>query len=215
MKSGPRPARRAWRWRAGPLCRFAPRRRGHARGRRRPRARRIRPCAGTASRPSAARGSIRGEDTVRMRFASDLREFSTARARAVFSAHSWLYCRREIGYQAAGCRHAPAVFRAERAEENRDRATVRFGEGPRAVGTKEACNGSSDRIGPALGPGAGRHFGGRRLVAAATLVAAPAALAQQHKKPRQAGGRSRRPRRQRRAQAAPRTTSRSSCIRPG
>ena len=55
-----------------------------------------------------------------MRFVSDFaaiyHEGPTASADGpVFSAHSWLYCRRNIGYQAALSGHAAAVFGAERA----------------------------------------------------------------------------------------------------
>ena len=54
-----------------------------------------------------------------MRFVPVLHDVSTrrtGRGRAAFSAHSWLYCRREFGYQAAVECHALAVFDTERAD---------------------------------------------------------------------------------------------------
>jgi hypothetical protein len=55
----------------------------------------------------------------RTRFVSFLREFTTGAQTLrigdfpVFSAHSWLYCRPEFGYQAAAWCHAPAVIHTE------------------------------------------------------------------------------------------------------
>ncbi len=98
-----------------------------------------------------------GAAEVRMRFVPVLREFITGLRLprpAAFSAHSWLYCRREFGYQAAVRRHAPAAFHTERAG-----CKASFG-GPWAANgrTRDNCNESSDCIGPAVGPGADRHF---------------------------------------------------------
>jgi invasion protein IalB len=70
-----------------------------------------------------------GARGARMRFVSGLAQFTTGwgyirrfippasdRGEPAFSAHSWLYCRRDIGYQAALRSHAPAVFQPERAD---------------------------------------------------------------------------------------------------
>src|SRR6185437_17135333 len=50
--------------------------------------------------------------------------------RPAFSAHSWLYCRRDIGYQAGDKGHGLALFGGE---SHLRKATDRHGEGPPTV----------------------------------------------------------------------------------
>src|SRR6185437_130469 len=123
----------------------------------------IKPPCRTARRVSAplakAHRSNGGVGWVRMRFAPILREFTTQHAAAPgsdFLMLSWLYCRREFGYQAARGRHAAAVFHAERADQ---RATGRPGVLPPTGQQGTSCNEQSDRTGTAAGPGAERHIG--------------------------------------------------------
>ena len=78
-------------------------------------------------------GRERGADAIRFRFCAIYHKAETLRG-PVFSAHSWLYCRSNIGYQAAQQCHAAAAFRGERAGR---RTAVRLGARPRtARGTK-------------------------------------------------------------------------------
>ena len=139
---------------------------------------------------AVAEGANGGSNAIRFRFCAIYHRAAALRGPA-FSAHSWLYCRTQ--YRLSG---SPDVSRSRRISRGESRAKRRpFGwargrERCEEKGTN--CNGSSDRIGPAAGPGADRLLAAAGLLAAAMVVAAPA-LAQQPK-PRQTGGaESRRP----------------------
>ncbi len=180
-------------------------------------------CLPLHQRGGGQRGREQGSNAIRFRFCA-IYHRGEALSGPAFSAHSWLYCRRNIGYQAALKCHAPAVFHGERA--GLKRRPFGWAPRPRAVrGKRTNCNGLSDRIGPAAGPGADRRFRRRRIAGsghgrgdARARAAAAGQAGRRNRRPRnRRRNRSHSSRRSRRSSSnrpAP-ISSRSSCIRRG
>ena len=135
-------------------------------------------CLPLHQRGSGSGRHERGSNAIRFRFCASYHRGGALRGPA-FSAHSWLYCRSNIGYQAAQKCHALAAFRGERA------GLVRrpFDWRAAASGARKKGQIAMDhRIASArpLGRALTASFAAAGLLAVAMVAATPA-LAQQPK----------------------------------